>query len=193
MVTNISQLDKNATYTYADYLTWRLGEMVELIKGKFYLTSPAPAERHQRITWALQGQLYNFFKKQNCRAYNAPFDLRLVKNNLTDEQITTVVQPDICVICDLNKIDERGCFGAPDWIIEIVSPATIKKDLNEKFNLYEENGVKEYWIVMPDSNAVNQYVLQDGKYEYINTFGRSQKLAPAIFPNLLIELDEVFA
>ncbi len=193
MVTNISQLDKNGSFTYADYLTWRFSEMVELIKGKLYLTSPAPAERHQRIAWALQGLLYVFFKNQPCRAYNAPFDVRLVKSSMADEQITTVVQPDICVICDLNKIDERGCLGAPDWIIEIISPATIKKDLNEKFNLYEENGVKEYWIVMPDSNAVNQYVLQNNKYEYINTFGHSQKLAPAIFPNLQIELNEVFA
>lgn len=93
------------------------------------------------------------------------FDVRLSKNKSTDEKVTTVVQPDICVICDKSKIDDRGCNGSPDLIVEIVSPSSIKQDLNEKFNLYEENEVKEYWEVMPDSFAINQYVLTNGKYE----------------------------
>jgi Uma2 family endonuclease len=102
------------------------------------------------------------------------------------------VEPDICVICDKSKIDEKGCAGAPDWIIEILSPASSKKDLNEKFNLYEENGVKEYWVVFPDSNVINQYVLTDGVYECLNSFSRREKARSAIFPDMLIDLKDIF-
>src|SRR5579875_1683684 len=114
MITNISQLDPNKTYSYADYLTWRFDEMVELIKGKLFIQSPAPAERHQRIIGNLYGCIWNYFFKKDCSAYIAPFDVRLIKNKASDNEITTVVQPDICVICDKTKIDAKGCIGAPD-------------------------------------------------------------------------------
>jgi Uma2 family endonuclease len=166
--------------------------MVELIKGRLFITSPAPASRHQQITIAISSQVWNFFRNQPCQVYAAPFDVRLAKKNAADEQVLTVVQPDICVICDPTKVDERGCVGAPDWIIEIVSPSTAKKDLNDKYNLYEENGVQEYWVVFPDANAINQYVLADGNYEFIDTFGRHQKLSPKLFPGLEFDLKEVF-
>ena len=192
MITNIDQLDKKGTYSYADYLTWRLEEMVELIKGKLFILSPAPAERHQRILAGLSRIISNHFFGKKCSMYFAPFDVRLIKTGTNDSDVYTVVQPDLCVICDENKIDEKGCIGSPDWIIEILSPASSKKDLNEKYNLYEENGVKEYWVVFPDSNVINQYVLKEGKYEYINSFSKTQQLAPAIFPELVINLNEVF-
>ena len=192
MITQLSQLDLNGTYTYADYLSWRFADMVELIKGKLFILSPAPLVRHQRISWQLQGLLYNFFKHQPCKAFNAPFDVRLIQKTSENQDVTTVVQPDICVICDTAKLDERGCIGAPDWIIEIVSPSTIKKDLNDKYNLYEENGVQEYWVVMPEANAVNQYVLQDGRYAFVDTFTKTQHLSPALFPGLSIDLSVVF-
>ncbi|HOZ95496.1 MAG TPA: Uma2 family endonuclease [Niabella sp.] len=188
----MSQLDKNKSYTYADYLTWRFDDRVELIKGKLFILSPAPAERHQRISGKIHGEFFLYFKQQSCNLYAAPFDVRLTKNKGSDQEITTVVQPDICVICDQNKIDERGCLGAPDLVVEIVSPATIKKDLNEKFNLYEENEVKEYWVVMPDSNAINQYVLIDNKYELRDTFYKNQRIDSTIFEGMLIPLEDIF-
>ena len=192
MITNIAQLDRKATYSYADYLTWRLEDMVELIKGKVFLTSPAPAERHQKISVRLTIEIGLQLKGQLYNLYAAPFDVRLIKTSSKDADIYTVVQPDLCVICDESKIDEKGCIGAPDWIIEILSPASSKKDLNEKYNLYEENGVREYWVVFPDSNVINQYVLLNGKYDFINTFGRYDVLTPANFPNLKVELKEIF-
>jgi Uma2 family endonuclease len=192
MITDISQLDKKVRYTYADYLTWRFKEMVELIKGKLYILSPAPAERHQRLVTNLTIEIGSHFKGKSCHVYVAPFDVRLVKAGANDSEVSTVVQPDICVICDSNKIDEKGCAGAPDLIVEILSPASSKKDLNEKFNLYEENGVQEYWVVFPDSNVVNQYLLTDGVYEQTQSLGRSDTLRSAIFPDLVIDLRQVF-
>lgn len=192
MITDINQLDRNATYSYADYLTWRFSEMVELIKGKLFILSPAPAERHQRIVTKLTVEIGSKFKGYDCKMYVAPFDVRLIKNSKKENEIYTVVQPDLCVICDQSKIDEKGCLGSPDWVIEILSPASSKKDLNEKYNLYEENDVKEYWVVFPDSNAINQYVLVDGRYEYTDTFFRDATLSPAIFPEFAIDLEEVF-
>ncbi len=192
MITDISQLDQNKTYSYADYLTWRFDDMVELIKGKLFIQSPAPAERHQKIIGNLYGYVWNHFLKQDCSAYIAPFDVRLIKNKTSDAEIATIVQPDICVICDKTKIDTKGCFGAPDLIIEIISPYTAKKDLNEKFNLYEENGVKEYWIVFPDSNAVNQYYLNNGKYERKDVYVNGQKFSSVVFPLLQINLEDIF-
>jgi Uma2 family endonuclease len=192
MITQLSQLDPEGHYTYADYLSWRFADMVELIKGKLFILSPAPAERHQRICTTLAVEIGQFFKRKPCRVYFAPFDVRLFQKHPDNQTVTTVVQPDICVVCDTAKLDERGCLGAPDWIIEIVSPRTIKTDLNDKYNLYEENGVKEYWVAMPDANAINQYVLKDGRYEFIDTFTKSQHISPAVFPELSIDLRTVF-
>ncbi len=192
MITDISQLDVNKTYSYADYLTWRFDGMVELIKGKLFIQSPAPAERHQRIIGNLHGYIWKHFLKKDCSVYIAPFDVRLVKNKAGENEIATVVQPDISVICDEAKIDKKGCLGAPDLIIEIILPATAKKDMNEKFNLYEENGVKEYWIVSPDSNAVDQYFLSDGKYTRKDLFVNGQKFHSIVFPDLLINLEDIF-
>ncbi|HPH93046.1 MAG TPA: Uma2 family endonuclease, partial [Ferruginibacter sp.] len=174
-ITSIEQLDKNALYTYADYGSWRFEQMVELIKGKLFILSPAPASRHQSILSGLAAQILPHFIKTPCKSFLAPFDVRLIKEKKEDKDIVTVVQPDICVICDASKIDERGCLGSPDWIIEILSPATAKKDYNEKFNLYEENGVREYWVVNPDANVVDQYVLDEsGKYYQKELYKRTQ-------------------
>jgi Uma2 family endonuclease len=192
-ITSIKQLDPSGTYTYADYLTWRFEQMVEIIKGKLFIMSPAPASRHQRISSNLHGEVYMFFRNQKCKMYSAPFDVRLVKGKKIDKEILTVVQPDICIICDENKIDEKGCLGSPDWIIEILSPSTAKKDYNEKYILYEENKVKEYWIVNPDANTLNQYVLnKKGKYIDAGFYGRNDKIKSATFPEVIIDLKMVF-
>lgn len=192
-ITSINQLDPKAVYTYADYLTWSFDQMVELIKGKIFMMSPAPASRHQSILTGLAAQVLPFFIKTSCKSFVAPFDVRLIKTGKEDDKIVTVVQPDLCVICDAAKIDERGCVGSPDWIIEILSPATAKKDYNEKFNLYQENGVREYWVVNPDANVVDQYVLNDeGLYDQKAICNRTQTVQPHIFPELDIDLNLVF-
>jgi len=193
MITDISQLDKNKSYTYAEYVTWRFKEAVELIKGQLFIMSPAPASRHQMIVSNLHGNIWNYFKANPCKVYVAPFDVRLVKGKKEDKEITTVVQPDICVICDAAKIDARGCVGAPDLIIEILSPYTAKKDLGEKYNLYEENGVQEYWVVFPDTNVINQYILKDGKYDFIEPIFSNESINSTAFPGLTIELKDVFS
>lgn len=150
MITDISQLDPNGTYTYADYLKWQFDDSVELIKGKLYRMSPAPKRKHQDASVNLEFALLTYFDDKPCRVYDAPFDVRLpVRNERKPDQLYTVVQPDICVVCDLSKLDDDGCLGAPDWVIEITSPRTAKNDFSEKFDLYEESGVREYWIIQP--------------------------------------------
>ena len=134
-ITQLSQLDPTASYSYADYLTWQLNEAVELIKGKISVMAPAPNVKHQRISWQLSGLLFNYFTDNNCRAFSAPFDVRLydrAKSLLASQEINTVVQPDLCVVCDQAKLDEQGCNGAPDWIVEILSKGNSKKEVKTK-------------------------------------------------------------
>lgn len=195
IVTDINQLDLNGTYTYADYLLWRIEERLELIKGKIFKMSPAPSLAHQRISTQLQGTLFNFLKARSCDLFSAPFDVRLYndkKSKDANRQIYTVVQPDLCVVCDASKLDQRGCLGAPDLIIEILSPGNSSKEMNEKFDLYEETGVREYWLVEPAENAVWVYVLnEEGKY--IGLKPTTTILKSSIFPDLVIDLKEIFA
>lgn len=155
----IEEPDIAGSYTYADYLTWQWGEMTELIRGKIYKMSPAPGSLHQKISGNLFLQIRSFLTGEKCQVFSAPFDVRLpsLKKSKSDQEITTVVQPDLCVICDPSKIDDRGCIGAPDWIIEILSPPTSSKDLTEKFDVYEEAGVKEYWVVHPQEQTLLVY------------------------------------
>ncbi len=160
-------LDLAGTYSYADYLKWTFDERIELIKGKIFSMS-APARQHQRISGKIFNRIYNFLGEDSpCHVYEAPFDVRLtpLKSNTKEDKIHTVVQPDICVICDLAKLDDRGCIGSPDLIIEILSPGNSRKEMKEKYEIYEENGVKEYWLVEPAEKAIFVYVLNEkGKY-----------------------------
>ena len=159
------ELNLSKTYTFADYLNWNDGNRYELIKGAIFKMSPAPLENHQSLSSELFYFVKNFFfsKKAKCKIYHAPFDVRLPRKgqSAADKDIYTVVQPDICVVCDLSKIDKRGCIGAPDLIVEILSTSTAKYDLNEKFDLYQESGVKEYWVVFPSDKAIMLFVLGD--------------------------------
>jgi len=192
MITDITQLDPNGTYTYADYLKWKFDERVELIKGKLYRMSPAPKRKHQDASINLEFALLKYFEDKTCKVYDAPFDVRLpVQNRKNPNQIYTVVQPDICIICDLSKLDEDGCLGAPDWVIEITSPRTAKNDFNEKYNLYEEAGVREYWIVQPKEKAVNVYVLEEGHYALVDVY-ESTDIPCRIFPDLIISHERLF-
>lgn len=197
-ITSLSQLDLNDTYSYADYLTWQFEETVELIKGKVQLMSPAPNVRHQSISWRFNGLLFQYFRDKSCRAFAAPFDVRLYnrkKSMLTNKEIYTVVQPDLCVICDTGKLDQQGCNGAPEWIIEILSKGNCKRETQEKYALYQESGVKEYWLVYPYEQSVHQFVLneQTEKYELLAMFSAEDNAGPVLFPDLAIDLSEVFA
>jgi len=196
-ITDLSQLDLNGSYNYADYLTWQLNEAVELIKGKIQLMTPAPNVKHQRISWQLSGALFNYFKHKSCTAFSAPFDVRLYDRNkslLANKEVTTVVQPDICVICDNSKLDEQGCNGAPDWIIEILSKGNSKKEVKTKHALYAESGVKEYWLVFPYEEVINQFVLNDdtGQYQLTNSYAGDDVALPYLFPDLEIDLSVLF-
>jgi Uma2 family endonuclease len=192
----IEEPDLNLTYTYADYLTWESPDMVELIKGKVYKMSPAPTSLHQRISRRLLVTIGVFLKKKKCEVFSAPFDVRLATSgkDQNDRSITTVVQPDICVICDSAKIDSRGCLGAPDWIIEIISPNTSHKDLHEKFDIYQEAGVKEYWIIHPQDQTVMVFILNSQQqYEAkAKPFTRGDIIYPDTLPELGIDLNEIF-
>ena len=192
-ITSLSQLDLTRTYTYADYLTWRLGEFVELIKGKVWRMSPAPRVRHQTISFNLNTALGVALRGKQCRGFAAPFDVRLTKATPNgDASIQTVVQPDICVICDPGKLDEFGCVGAPDWIIEILSPGNTAHDSKTKFDLYEENEVGEYWMVDPGLKNVVVYVLENGCYQLQGEFYQPGPIPVRTLPDLTLEWTEVF-
>ena len=160
----LADLDIDKRYTYADYFKWQFDERVELIKGKIFQMRPAPGFIHQSISYIIHGELYLFLKDKKCKAYSAPFDVRFPLKSKKDEDIPPVLQPDVSVICDQNKIDEKGCIGAPDIVVEILSPSNNKKDLKYKYNIYEESGVKEYWVIFPPEKNMLDYTLVNGKY-----------------------------
>lgn len=188
-------IDFSKRYNFADYLTWLDDKRRELINGIVHLMTPAPARKHQGISWNLEQKIGEAIKqKKQCRAYHAPFDVRLPKKNeKSDTEIHTVVQPDIIVICDLGKLDKKGCLGAPDLIIEILSPATAKKDLNDKFYLYQESGVREYWIVNPNDENVNVFLLdKKGKYQLIGMYAGNMRIKVNIFDDFEIAVEDIF-
>ena len=195
-ITDISQLDFKKQYTYADYLTWRFEERVELIKGWLYKMSPAPGRYHQKVEGVLHAKIWHYFENSNCEVYQSPFDVRLKRNKGQNDEIDTVVQPDICLVCDLDKLDDAGCLGAPDLMVEILSDNTAKKDYNEKFNLYEENMVKEYWIANPATKTIEIFSLKDEKYESLGLFSESEgqhEVVGCLFPEMKISLKVIFS
>lgn len=193
----VEEPDLSGTYSYADYLKWSWEEMTELIRGKIYKMSPSPTSKHQIVVGNLHGLVWNFLRGQKCKVFIAPFDVRLPSSpkKKSDQEITTVVQPDLCVVCDPDKIDDRGCLGAPDWVVEILSNFTSAKDLNEKFAVYEESGVNEYWVIHPQEQTVLVYVLsKSGRFEGIlKPYVRTDHISPITLPNLTINLSDVFS
>lgn len=155
----------DSKFTYKDYSSWPNDERWELIDGVAYDMCAAPVRRHQELSFELAGLIREFLKKKDCKAYTAPFDVFFPDYIDQDtDDISTIVQPDLSVICNPVKLFDKGCYGAPDLIIEILSPSTSKKDLNEKFQLYEKHGVKEYWIVDPGNKYIQVFHLQsEGK------------------------------
>jgi Uma2 family endonuclease len=190
IVKNFSDLDLTKTYTYSDYLLWQFSERVELIKGFINKISPAPSSNHQSVSYNLTGCFFSNFKNYPCRVFAAPFDVRLpIKSAKKD---TTVVQPDLCVICDESKIDEKGCNGTPDLIVEILSPNNSKHDIHTKFNLYLEAGVLEYWIVNPSERMVLIYALKNGEFIGSKPFVEGEILKSSLFPDLKIDVIDIF-
>lgn len=173
-------------YTYADYLAWDEGERYEIIDGEAYMMAP-PSRIHQEISGDFYYALRSFLEGKPCKVYAAPFSVRLFPAE--DKSDDTVVEPDITVVCDPAKLDDRGCKGPPDLIIEILSPSTARYDRIVKFNKYREAGVREYWIVDPEEKAVFAYVLKNGEY----TAAIYDETAPvAVLPGCGIDLTAVF-
>ena len=189
-------LDLNKRYTYADYLTWMDDVRRELYDGFIKMMTPAPSMRHQEISVNFTRLFGNYLFRKNCKVYHAPSDVRLPKNEQTkgDIQIYTVVQPDLFVVCDLSKIDNNSCLGAPDLVIEIVSPKNSKRDVKDKFEIYQDNGVREYWIVNPNDENVTVFTLDDkSKFQFVGIYAEDDKIPVNIFNgDLKIDLTEVF-
>ncbi|MCL1942575.1 MAG: Uma2 family endonuclease [Candidatus Azobacteroides sp.] len=190
-------LDETKRYTYADYLTWLDDKSRELINGFIRLMAPAASTRHARISSELVFKLTAFIKKRKgeCLVFNAPFDVRLPNNKreTADDKIYTVVQPDICLICDLSKLDKNGCLGAPDLVIEVQSPGTTRYDATEKYDVYEKAGVPEYWLVYPIEETIVVYILQkNGKYDRGTVYEYEGKVPVKALEGLVIDLEELF-
>jgi Uma2 family endonuclease len=152
-------------HTYADYLTWLEGGREELINGIAYIKEPpAPSRRHQELVGELHHQIRLALEGRPCRVYVAPFDVRLPKSGEADELIETVVQPDVLIVCDPEKLDQRGMRGAPDWLAEVLSPSTASHDQILKLPVYERAGVREVWLVHPTDRTLTVYRLEDGRY-----------------------------
>ncbi|RBQ02854.1 Uma2 family endonuclease [Pedobacter miscanthi] len=192
-VKQFNELDASLTYSYASYLNWLFPERVELIAGKIFKMSPAPSSVHQVVVGNIFLKLGNFLNKQPCKVFIALFDVRFSKESKDDKEIFTVLQPDICVICDRSKIDVRGCIGAPDLVVEVLSPGNTRMELLNKYRVYEEFGVKEYWIVSQSDQNILIYTLnEDGKFQPSKIFTLSEKITSSVLPGFELELDEVF-
>jgi len=181
-------LRKDNHYTYSDYITWDDRNRYELIDGATYMMSPSPSRMHQEITGELLYKLKDFLKGKPCKVYTAPFDVRLNAGGEDD----TVVQPDLVVVCDESKLDDKGCKGTPDLIIEIISPSTARYDKVIKLNQYLKSGVREYWIVEPDSKTVASYILKNGQY-IIRPYSEEDTAEVHVLEGCLINLHDVFS
>lgn len=191
-VSRFDQLNPNGHYTYQDYLTWTFPQRVELYRGIPIELSPAPNRRHQEISTEIFGRFFGHLQNKPCKIYAAPFDVRLPIPNKKGKP-DTVVQPDLCVVCDESKLDKQGCNGAPDLVVEILSPGNPKREIREKYDLYEEAGVKEYWVIYPDEDTVHVFVLNDAnKFIGLKPLTILDQLTSTVFPELAIDLGVVF-
>lgn len=182
---------RSLNHTYADYLKWNFEEIVELIKGKIFTKAAAPNRRHQEVSANLSAHLWNYLKNQTCKVYPAPFDVRFSRDpdySKTD----SVVQPDVSVICDLSKLDDKGCFGAPDLIVEILSPGNSRVELQNKYELYQEYGVREYWVIHPTDCTVLIYTLVEGKFQPSRLLTSGDKVRSIVLPGFELDLEGIF-
>ncbi|MDR1287070.1 MAG: Uma2 family endonuclease [Treponema sp.] len=183
--------DEDRPFTYADYKAWELkeGERFELIEG-VACAMAAPNDFHQAILVELARQMANYLRGKPCKLRPAPYDVRLFYAE--DESDDTVVQPDLSVICDESKRGPEGCRGAPDLVVEILSPSNIAEEMVRKFNLYMKAGVREYWVVAPASKTVQSFVLQNGACTG-TVYASEAALPSAVLEGLSINLNDVFS
>ena len=179
-------------FSYADYLSWVDQERYELIDGIPFAMTPAPSFEHQDILAELLTLFRNHLKGTNCKAVGAPFDVRLFGETLSNEKIDTVVQPDITIVCDKKKLDQYGCNGTPDLVIEILSPSSIKHDRWTKYKLYERAGIREYWIVDPTNQTIEVFKLTGSQYHLAGVYSREDELSVEIFSQLRIDISAIF-
>lgn len=191
-ILTLNEIDFSGTYSYASYLRWKFDERVELIKGSVFPMG-APATKHQVCIGDIFVVLYQFLKGKQCRVFISPFDVRFPDGSLADQDVFTVLQPDICVVCDHRKIDEKGCIGAPDIVVEVLSPGNNRKELNFKFKVYEESGVREYWIVNPRAQTLLKYVLSE---KGVFILGKPAEVAGTftsdVLPGFCLDIKELF-
>jgi Uma2 family endonuclease len=188
----LSDLNIDKRYTYADYLKWDFDERVELINGVVY-DLPTPYTLHQRTSGHLSARLGNYLAGKLCEVFSAPFDVRIPRLSGNDREVITVVQPDICVVCDPAKVDDKGCLGAPDIVVEILSPGNNKKELKNKYEVYEEAGVLEYWIIHPQEKTFLKYTLTEGSFVPSKLLTIGDDVTTPVLPGFVLSLEELFA
>lgn len=186
-------LRKEKHYTYADYLTWPEDARYELIDGEAFLMAPAPLVEHQEVAGEVFRQLANQLDGKPCRPYIAPVDVRLPRKDEADAAIDTVVQPDVLVVCDPGKVDRRGVRGAPDWLLEVLSPSTAAHDQIAKRRTYERAGVREYWLVHPGDRTLTVYVLDNGQYGRPEIYELKDETPIGVLPDVSIAWDALVA
>ncbi|MEW6712745.1 MAG: Uma2 family endonuclease [Candidatus Riflebacteria bacterium] len=180
-------------FTYADYLKIDDDKRYEIIDGELYDMGPAPGFTHQEISMILSHRFVNFFEDRPCKVLAAPFDVRLNRKSKNNDDIIQVVQPDILIVCDPEKLDEHGCIGAPDLIVEILSPSSASRDHIKKRRLYEENGVREYWLVDPTNRIITVYSLgKNGKFTASQVYDAEAEITSTAFPEMKIDFKKVF-
>ena len=180
-------------YTYKDYREWPDDERWELIDGVAYNMSPAPTTPHQGIGLTIASELRAFLKGKPCQVFIAPCDVFFPRVREQDEDsVDTVVQPDVLVVCDPGKILTKGIWGAPDLVVEILSPSTSKKDLREKFDLYERSGVREYWVIEPRARWLQVHRLAEGRYASDRSLEEAGEVVSAVLPGFRLDLETVW-
>lgn len=180
-------------WNYSQYLTWDDTHRWEIINGVVYNMSPAPGRFHQVNVLNVASIFHQSLKGKPCQAFIAPLDVRFVEHSAqSDDEIINVVQPDIIIVCDQNKLDNRGCKGSPDLIVEVLSPSTMKKDRNEKFKLYEKYGVREYWLVYPGENTIEVFTLENGSYGKSVLYDENDTITVSIAGGFTVVVKEVF-
>ena len=180
-------------HCYGDYLTWPDGIRYELIDGIAYAMSPAPDLAHQDVAGEIYLQARLALKGKPCRAFIAPVDVRLPNQDEADRHINTVVQPDVMVVCDSGKLDRRGIRGAPDWIVEVLSPSTSGHDQIKKRDLYERHGVREYWLIHPLDRILTVYCLADAEYGKPEIYELRGETRVKVLPDIVIQWDDLDA
>lgn len=185
---------ENKRYTFADVLTWDESERIEIINGEAFMMAP-PSRAHQEILAELTRQFGNYLEGKRCKVYPAPFGVRLFEQDgESPEDVDTMVEPDISVVCDRNKLDDHGCKGAPDLVIEILSPSSLRHDRLVKLGLYQRAGVREYWIVNPDERTVQVFTLESGGFlRLIEEYGRDGVARVNVLEGCFIDLGKVFS